>query len=122
VVEAVLDGPPVIHRLVLAGEQKSAGHQRLAQLPEQGPHDWVIGDTHANSALARMSEPLGHLPGRGEDERVCPRSSRLDGAELGVAQLDELTELREVRGHQREVVAIVEVADPADPIGTGAAV
>jgi type II restriction enzyme len=32
----------------------------------------MIGDAHANGALARMSQALGHLPGRGEDEGVCP--------------------------------------------------
>ncbi len=51
-----------------------------------------------------------------------PRGSRLDGAERGVAQLNERTELRELRAHQREVVALVEVAETADPIGAGAAV
>ena len=69
-----------------------------------------------------VREPLRHLAGRGQDERVRARGRRLDRAERRVVELHELPELREVRTQQGQVVALVQAAQPAQAVGAVGAV
>src|SRR5690606_1179996 len=73
---------------------------------------------HPDGLLLRVQQPPRHLLGGGQDERVLPRSRRLDRTEHRVVDVDELAQLGEVLAHEREVVPVVEPADAPDAVET----
>jgi 23S rRNA (uracil747-C5)-methyltransferase len=116
VIESVLDGPAVGHRLVLPGQDQGRGQQRLGECRQERLNHPVFRNPHADSLLARMKEAPRHLVGSREDEGVRPWSRRPNRAEDVVVDVDELAELSEVAADQGEVVSFVQPPDRQDPV------